>query len=173
MNAISHITRQKTGLKIIRHLDQANKQNHKRFPYLFGILNPLEVNKGETTGATRALVVHHVDPRQRSVARKHLPQVTLCSVQAQAKHPQTCAGVGVRLEGSNMRVKIDGLAYRIYPVIYIQNPFTGFSMQNMLLHAHSSIYMFDALGTDCRGSSFQNLSTENDTAPREYRGLIN
>lgn len=63
---------------------------------LFGILQSLKVNKGEATGATRALVVHHIDPRQRTVARKHLPQVTLCGVQAQAKHPQTCAGVRVR-----------------------------------------------------------------------------
>lgn len=62
---------------------------------LFGILKSLKVNEGKTTGATRALVVHHIDPCQRSVARKHLPQVTLCGVQAQAKHPQTRAGIRV------------------------------------------------------------------------------
>ncbi|TNN72191.1 hypothetical protein EYF80_017619 [Liparis tanakae] len=56
------------------------------------------VNKSKATGATGALVVHYIDPCQRTVAREHLPQVPLCSVQAQAKHPQTCAGVRVRLE---------------------------------------------------------------------------
>ena len=77
-----------------------SSKKHRCFPYLFGILESLEVNKGKATGAARALVVHHVDPRQRTVARKHLPQVALCGVQAQAKHPQTRAGVRVRLEGS-------------------------------------------------------------------------
>lgn len=54
---------------------------------LFGILKSLKVNKGKATGATCALVVHNIDPSQRTIARKHLPQVALCGVQAQTKHP--------------------------------------------------------------------------------------
>lgn len=77
MNAINYIKGQKTteslvsGYKIIGHL--TNKHNHEHLPYLFGILKSLEVNEGKATGATRALVIHHIDPSQRSIARKHLP----------------------------------------------------------------------------------------------------
>lgn len=67
--------------------------------YLFRIINSFEVNKSKAAGASRALVVHHIDPGQMAVARKHLPQVPLRRVQAQAKHSQTCAGVRVGLEG--------------------------------------------------------------------------
>ena len=56
--------------------------------YLLGIINPLKVDESEASRATCALIVHHVDPRQRPVAAEHLPQVPLCGVQAQAKHPQ-------------------------------------------------------------------------------------
>lgn len=106
MNAVNSIKRQKKneslGLEhtIIGFLH--NESNHKNFPYLFGVLNSLKVNEGKATGAPRALVVHHIDPCQRTIARKHLSQVTLCGVQAQTKHPQTCAGIRVRLEGSTI-----------------------------------------------------------------------
>lgn len=119
MNAINYIKGQKTNeslvprFKVIGHL--TNKQNHKHLPYLFGILKSLKVYEGKAAGATRALVIHHIDPSQRTISRKHLPQVTLCSVQAQAKHSQTCARVRVRLEGSTIWVRVDGVAYCIYP----------------------------------------------------------
>lgn len=52
------------------YLDQNERlsESHKHFPYLFGIVNSLEVYKGKATGATRALVVHHIDPCQRTIA---------------------------------------------------------------------------------------------------------
>lgn len=118
MNAINYIKEQKTneplisGFKIIGHL--TNKHDHKHLPYLFGILQSLKVNESKATGATRALVIHHIDPSQRTIARKHLPQVTLCSVQAQAKHPQTCAWVRVCLERSTIWVRVDDVPYSIY-----------------------------------------------------------
>lgn len=109
-DAINFMKGQKTNeslvsaLKIIGRL--TNKHNHVHFPYLFGILKSLKVNEGKATGATRALVIHHIDPSQRTIARKHLPQVTLCSVQAQSKHPQTRARVRVCLEGSKIWVRV-------------------------------------------------------------------
>lgn len=98
-------------------------------PYLFGVLKPLEVNKREATGAAGALVVNYIDPRQGPIAWKHLPQVTLCGVQAQTKHPQTCAGIRVRLEGSTIKV-------RVHLVLCVQHPFTAFSIKRRLFLIH-------------------------------------
>lgn len=54
------------GLRLTDHL--TNKYNHEHFPYLFGILKSFKVHKGKATGTTRALVVHHIDPGQRTIA---------------------------------------------------------------------------------------------------------
>jgi len=70
--------------------------------HLLGIVDPLKVNEGEAARASSPLVVHHVDPRQRAVAREHLPQVALRGVQAQAEHPEARVGVRVRLLRSQM-----------------------------------------------------------------------
>ena len=67
--------------------------------HLLGIVNPLIVNEGKAAGASGPLVVNHIDPRQRAVAGEHLPKVALRGVQAQAKHPETCVRVRVRLFG--------------------------------------------------------------------------
>lgn len=73
-------------------------------PYLLGIGDPLEVDEGEATGAPGALVIDHINPSQRAVPAKYLPQVLLRGVQAQSKHPQTLVGVRVRLEVKGIRV---------------------------------------------------------------------
>lgn len=49
---------------------------------LFGIFSVLKVNKSETPGASRLLIIHNGDVTQRAVFGEDLPQVPLCGVQA-------------------------------------------------------------------------------------------
>lgn len=66
--------------------------------HLFCIFSGLEVDKGKTPGASRLLVIHNADITQRAKLGEDLPQVSLCGVQAQAKHSQAAVWVWVCLK---------------------------------------------------------------------------
>lgn len=65
------------------------------FLCLFSIICVLEVNKGKAPGAPRLLVIHDRDIRQGAVFREDFPQISLCGVQAQAKHSQATVGIWI------------------------------------------------------------------------------
>lgn len=66
--------------------------------YLLGILDVLEVDEGEASGAPRLLVVHDGHVGDGAILGEHLPQVPFCSVQTQPKHSQTTVWIRICLK---------------------------------------------------------------------------
>lgn len=71
--------------------------------HLFGVIFVFEVDKGEASGAARLLVVDYADAGQGAIFGEDFSQVSLCGVQAQAKHTQATVRVRVCLQDKGKR----------------------------------------------------------------------
>lgn len=66
--------------------------------YFLGILDVLEVDEGEPSGAPRLLVVHDGNVCNGPILGENLSQISFCSVQTQPKHSETTVWIRICLK---------------------------------------------------------------------------